>query len=36
MNKTISRAEVVALEGNQGQATIEIFKDNKQIWSNEK
>ena len=24
------------IEDNQGNATIEIFKDNKQIWSNEK
>ena len=26
----------IPIEDNQGNATIEIFKDNKQIWSNEK
>ena len=26
----------LSIEDNQGNATIEIFKDNKQIWSNEK
>ena len=28
--------EYLPIEDNQGNATIEIFKDNKQIWSNEK
>ena len=28
--------DYLSIEDNQGNATIEIFKDNKQIWSNEK